>query len=433
VSPRGPRPDGALRDRLAAVPPETALVVAVVSGSHVVNHMYLVLLPPIVGVLATEFGLTVGTVGLAMGAVGVTNVTLQLPFGYLADTRSRTMVLAASLSFGAVGAALVALADGFWALVAGQLVLGVGVAAHHPAHFPLLSDATPEAYRGRVFSIHSFAGNVGFAAPPAVVAAVVGVPGLTWRHAVGLVAAVGALYAVLAVGLLAWRVGPGVRHPPERQPTDGDPPAARIRRGVRTLVDSRIVLALALFAFVSSTAGWGVTAYAVEFLTGDYGVSRATANLALSGTFVAGAVAVLAGGELADRVAAGPVLLGSFAATTLLLVALSSLLLPALVALSALVAVGATRSAASPARSKLTDAASARGSLGRNFAVVTVGVMLGNAVAPPAFGAIVDAAGRQAAFHAITAVALLATLVAAAVIRLVGDEHPTAAASTVDD
>jgi MFS family permease len=56
-------------------------------------------------VLATEFGLTVGTVGLAMGAVGVTNVTLQLPFGYLADTRSRTLVLAASLSFGAVGAA----------------------------------------------------------------------------------------------------------------------------------------------------------------------------------------------------------------------------------------------------------------------------------------------------------------------------------------
>ncbi|MFC6736488.1 MFS transporter, partial [Halolamina salina] len=59
----------------------------------------------------------------------------------------------------------------------------------------------------------------------------------------------------------------------------------------------------------------------------------------------------------------------------------------------------------------LTDALSADDTVGTNFAVVSVGVMLGSAIAPPAFGYIVDVTGPSAAFGAIGIVALAGTLV----------------------
>lgn len=416
-------------DRLPSLPRESAVVVAVVSGSHVVNHMYLVLLPPIVGLLSVEFGLTVGTIGLAMGAVGLTNTTLQLPFGYLADTRSRTLALVASLAIGAVGAAITAFAQGFWWLVAGQLVIGVGVAAHHPAHYPLLADATPEHARGRAFSVHGFAGSLGFAAPPAIVAAVVGVPGLTWRHAVGLVAAVGAVYAVVAVLALRFGVPASVRRPPPRPEGTGRPLASRVRERLVDIGRSRVVLALALLALVTSVASWGLTSFAVVLLTDAYGVGVGAANLALTAMFVAGALAMLVGGSLTDRIAAGPVIVTAYAAVTVLLVVLAALVLSPLLAVVAVVLAGAVRATSGPARSKLADDASARDMVGQNFAVITIGIMLGGAIAPPLFGAIIDASGTQTAFFAIAAIAAVATGLTVVIVRAVegGVVRPTAA------
>lgn len=49
---------------------------------------------------------------------------------------------------------------------------------------------------------------------------------------------------------------------------------------------------------------------------------------------------------------------------------------------------GAIRSISPPARAKLTDRLSARGDVGKNFAVITVGIMLGNAVAVTALVAV---------------------------------------------
>ena len=68
-------------------------------------------------------------------------------------------------------------------------------------------------------------------------------------------------------------------------------------------------------------------------------------------------------------------------------------------------------SLAGPARDGLTDDLSAADTVGTNFAVVSVGVMLGGAIAPPVFGYLVDVSGPQIAFGAIAAVALAGTLV----------------------
>jgi hypothetical protein len=75
-----------LRSELDAVPRETALVVGLVSGSHVVNHLYLVLFPPILATLAADFGVGLAALGVAMGVQAFVNTALQLPYGYSLTT-----------------------------------------------------------------------------------------------------------------------------------------------------------------------------------------------------------------------------------------------------------------------------------------------------------------------------------------------------------
>jgi predicted MFS family arabinose efflux permease len=402
---------------------ESGLVVGLVSGSHFVNHMYLVLLPPILGVLTGEFAVGLAALGVAMGAQALVNTVCQLPYGYLSDTRSRTLVLAACLGFGTLGVAVVAVAPSYEWLLVGQAIVGLGVAGHHPAHFPLLSDATPETYRGRAFSVHGFAGSLGFAAAPALITAVLAT-GYSWRQALGVIAVVGGGYGLVTVLLLWWRVSDDVTRPAlaGRDAGAGDrrPLRSRLRERVGELAASPAILALALLALVSSTAAWGVTSYAAVFLTDGYGVPTSTANLALTGMFVASALMILVGGWLADRVSPGPVMVASYALVAVVVAVLASGVLVPLAAIAAVVLVGGVRSPSAPARSTLADRISARSDLGQNFAVITVGIMLGSTVAPPLFGFVIERWDHGAAFFGIAAIALAALGLTLWVLRRYG-------------
>ncbi|MFD1525009.1 MFS transporter [Halolamina salina] len=391
---------------------EAATVVGLVSGSQYVNHAYLVLFPPILGTLSTEFEVSLAMLGIAIGVQGAANTVFQLPFGWLADARDRTIAFALSSVAGALGVLAVALAPNFPMLVLGQVLVGVGVGGHHPAHYPLLSDATPDGLRGRAFSVYGVGGALGFATPP-VTFTLSTDAGLTWRHAVGAIGAVGLLYAVVATVVLRSVVGDDVTGPNVDAGTTGEKESLSTRAvaALRALANSPGILGLTLLALLTSTASWGVNTYAVVFLDRAYDVPSETANLALTGMFVVGAVAIVLGGDLTDRIAPGPVMVGSFAAVTGFVALLASGLVTATVAVGALLGVGAARSLAGPARDGLTDALSADDTVGTNFAVVSVGVMLGSAIAPPAFGYIVDVTGPSAAFGAIGIVALAGTLV----------------------
>jgi len=409
---------------------ETALVVSLISGSQYVNHMYLVVFPPILGILADEFGVTLAALGVALGVQGATNAVCQLPFGHLADSHDRTLALALSSVLGALGVGMLAVAPSYEWLLVGQAVVGVGVAGHHPTHYPLLSDATPERHRGRAFSVYGFGGSLGFATPPVLISAVIAVPALTWRHALGLLSVVGFAYAAVVVGAFLTRVSDEVTTPNRSGEPGGEPLRERVLAEARGLAASPGILLLALLAMITSTASWGFTSYAVVLLTDSYGASHELANLALTGAFVVGAVAILAGGDLSDRIGAGPVMLASFAAVGALLALLALGGVPTLVAVAFVLGVGGVRSLANPARSKLTDDLSARGAIGRNFAVTTIGIMLGSTLAPPLFGYLIESWGYRAAFLAVAAVAFLGVALTAALLSVfaAADSGPDAAA-----
>ncbi|WP_144901159.1 MFS transporter [Halobellus captivus] len=378
-------------------------VVALVSGSHFVNHAYIVMLAPLVTVLAARFDVSIAAIGLAIGVQNAVVLALQLPMGYLSDAYSRTLVLGVSLVVGTVGAALTALSPTYaWLLVA-QAILGVGIAGHHPAHYPLLAAVSTAETRGRAYSVHAFGGAVGLAAPYAVVAATTAL-GLSWRVAVGLVTLVGGVYA--AYCLLGFRrvddeiTQPGLAERPDDRPTLSSVPG-RVRALVRTLTASRGILALTVLAFLTSTAAWTIRTYTPNLLAAGYGLPDGTASALTSAMLVVGAGLILVGGALTDRVGAGPVVIGGYALLAAVAALLATLELPTL-ALGIVLLLSGSISLSRPARSTLADLLSARADLGKNFALVTIGISLGGTVAPPLFGYLIGAVGLAPSFALVS-------------------------------
>jgi predicted MFS family arabinose efflux permease len=388
------------------------LVVGLVTGSHFLNHAFLLVLAPFVVTLASAFDVSVAAIGLAIGVQQAVVVVLQLPFGHLSDTRSRRLVLAISLFVGTLGTGLTALAASYeWLLVA-QAILGVGIAGHHPAHYPLLAAVSGAGSRGRAYSAHAFGGEIGLAAPFAVAAAVTALGG-GWRHAVGTVAVLGGLVA-LGTLALARDIDDAVALPDadqsggdeSRDPSIRDRSlTARWTAAARELLSAPGIVALTVLAFLTSAAAWCIRTYTPQLLTATYGLPDTTANVLTSAMLGTGALLIVSGGLLTDRLGAGRVMVAGYLGLAVLAAALATGRL-ALVVLLAVLPFSGTISLSRPARSTLADRLSARRDLGKNFALITVGISLGGAVAPPAFGWLIDAAGVASAFGVVAALGL---------------------------
>jgi len=416
---------------------QSRLVVGLVGGSHLVNHAYFMLLPPVFGPLRADLGLTDAQLGIALGTVGVVVTALQLPFGSVSDSRSRTAVLAISLTFGAVGAVLTATAQSYAWLLAASVVTGVGIAGHHPAHYPLIGAATRPDTRGRAYSVHGFTGVLGFAAPPAIVASAATL-GVDWRLAIGAIAALGAVYGVACLLAFDRYVDRHITHPAgstrgqDTRATSGHPSlAVRVRRELRAVVSSPPIVALTVLWFLTSAAGWGIKQYTATLLSAGYPIPDATANFTVSAMLTVGALLIFVGGWLTDRHSPGPVLVGGYAALAVVAGLLALGTLPVVGALSLVLVLSATVDGSRPARAALADSLSSAASAGKNFGLLTIGISGGAAVAPPVLAAVVSRAGVTAAFWAIAALGVVA-IGLTAVVLAVGNRGITPSAQPGD-
>jgi predicted MFS family arabinose efflux permease len=409
-------------------------VVGLVAGSHFVNHAYIVMLAPLVTVLAARFDVSIAAIGLAIGVQNAVVLALQLPFGYLSDAHSRTLVLTISLVCGTLGAALTAVSPSYWWLLGAQVVLGVGVAGHHPAHYPLLAAVSTAENRGRAYSAHAFGGAVGLAAPFAVVAATTAL-GFSWRVAVGVTTAIGAAYAAYCLygfrAIDAEITRPGLAARPDERPTLRSVPG-RVQSLLRTLAASRGILALTVLAFLTSASAWAIRTYTPSLLAAGYGLPEGTASALTAAMLAVGAGLILVGGALTDRIGTGPVVIGGYALLTVVAALLATLALPPL-ALGVVLLFSGSISLSRPARSSLADALSARADLGKNFALVTIGISLGGAVAPPLFGYLLDAVGLARSFALVAALGGVSLALGWRIVRDAGRTTASPAPVTGDD
>lgn len=417
---------------------QATLVVSLVGGSHVVNHMYYMLLPPVTAVAAADLGVGVARIGLAIGLLGAVVTGLQLPFGHLSDTRGRTPMLAISLGFGALGAVLTATAQSYAWLLVSQAILGVGIAGHHPAHYPLLSAATDSGTRGRAFSVHGFTGALGFAAPPAIVAIVLTL-GYGWRTALGLIAVGGVAYAVVCVAVFVRYVDDGITAPSDTSRADESWSLARVRAlpgrafaSLRGMLAVRGILLVTVLWLVTSIAAWGIKTQTLPLLTDTYGLQSATANTLVSAMFVVGAVLMFGGGWLTDRFSPEIVLVAGYVALVAVTATLATGALPALVVVGLTLLLASTIDYSRPARATLADHFSSANDIGKNFGLVTIGISGGAVIAPPVLGWVSGTYGVEASFATMAVLGLLSLALTGVVLR-VGGKRPAKTPQPGDD
>ncbi|OPY81420.1 MAG: Inner membrane transport protein YajR [Syntrophorhabdus sp. PtaU1.Bin153] len=124
---------------------------------------------------------TPALIGLAIGAYGLTQAVLQIPFGMLSDRIGRRPVIYAGLLVFAAGSALAAGADSIWGVIAGRVLQGAG--AISAAVMALLSDLTREQHRTKAMAMIGMSIGLSFAVAMVVgplLTRAFGLSGLFW-------------------------------------------------------------------------------------------------------------------------------------------------------------------------------------------------------------------------------------------------------------
>ena len=165
------------------------------------------LLPVLALYAASLDGATPLLIGLAVGAYGLTQAGLQIPFGALSDRVGRVPVIVAGLVLFAAGSVVAALGDTIWDVIVGRLLQGAG--AISATLTALAADATREQVRTRSMAVVGVGIGLSFIialAAGSAIAAQIGVPGLFWLAAA----------LALVAGLLLTGLPDGI-HPPTAQ------------------------------------------------------------------------------------------------------------------------------------------------------------------------------------------------------------------------
>jgi MFS family permease len=152
-------------------------------------------------------GATPVLIGLAIGAYGLTQAVLQIPFGILSDRIGRLPVIYVGLLIFAAGAALAANADSIWGVIAGRVLQGAG--AISAAVMALLSDLTREQHRTKAMAMIGMSIGLSFAVAMVVgplLTRAYGLSGLFW------VTAGMALLGIFIVLLMVPRASRVLRH-----------------------------------------------------------------------------------------------------------------------------------------------------------------------------------------------------------------------------
>ena len=278
-----------------------------------------------------------------------------------------------SLSICAMGAA-----TQFWQILLLSALSGVGNSVIHPADYAILSGSIPKDRMGRSFALHTFSGNLGFAAGPPVIAILLGVMG--WRAAMLLLGGLGV--PVVATILLQSRI----LADQVRQPTEAGP----VLSG-RALLMTRPMLLFFGFFLLGSMASAGVQAWLVTVLRDVKGLDIAVASTALTLYMVGNTLGVIVGGSFADRarrLGAITVALVVVSAASTLTVGLLSL--GGVVSCAMLFLSGLTLGASRTPRDVMVKDASPPGQIGKVFGFVSAGLPLGSAITPVPFGFLID-------------------------------------------
>ena len=169
---------------------------AAISVAHWVSHFHLFVLPMLFPFLKEQLGVGYIELGFALTVFGVVSGLTQAPIGYLADHIGARKVLLIGLTVGGLALIMLGLHLSYASLIVCAALLGLANSVYHPCDYAILSTHMDEARMGRAFSIHTFAGFLGGAVAPAIMAALV-----AWVGGLGALIVAGAVGPVVALAI----------------------------------------------------------------------------------------------------------------------------------------------------------------------------------------------------------------------------------------
>jgi MFS transporter, FSR family, fosmidomycin resistance protein len=364
--------------------------IGLLATGHFVIDATVGAVPAMIPVFTAIYALSDLAASMILGASLLVSSAIQPVFGILADRRATTVFLWGGVAVAATGLALSGLAGGYAGVLACIVGSGLGIAAFHPEAARVANRLSADR-TATGLAWFMLGGNAGFAAGPLLAALFI--PVLDAR----------ATLVFLVPGLV---VAVWLHHERQRLaiPVVARPAPAGAARPAAARAGG---WAIGLLLVVTSMRTWTqfcVLALAPLLLTDQRGFSDQAAGFAVVAFSAAGAAGTLAGASLADRVGGRRMLVWSMPVVAPLIGAF--LLLDGWGAIVPLALGGFV----------LMSSFSVTVMMGQEYLpdrlALAAGLMIGFGAigsAPPGlalFGAVADAAGREAALWGVAALPL---------------------------
>ena len=262
-------------------------ILASCSGVHAIHDGLAEALFVLLPLWAQTFGLSLTQAGALKSAFYAAMTVGQIPSGLICERLGERRVLVLGTLGTAIGWLLLAEAHGFQALLGALAVAGLGSSVQHP----LASSLVVRAHRGErvraALGVYNFAGDVGKALVPALLAVGIGIVG--WRTSSASCAIAMAIVA-LCVHLLLRRFMSGAAPAPR-------PGAAPPGWGI---VNRRGFAVLSAIAIIDASSRSGFLLLA-PFMMIEKGLAVEHAGFAIMLIFAGGAVGKFICGVIAER------------------------------------------------------------------------------------------------------------------------------------
>ena len=363
---------------------EDASVIGLVGLAHMISHYSQLLLAPLFPWLKEAFNASYTQLGFLMTVFFAVSCAVQATSGFLVDRYGPRPILFGGLSLLGVAAFGFALSPSYGVMAMFSIVSGVGNGVFHPVDYTLLNRKVSTSRLGHAYSFHGVTGSLGWALAPAML-----VPlaiAFSWRAA--LMGAGTLAFAVLAV---LWfhreRLALPVHAPRQSR---GAAVSSAAEGSFDFLRVPAVWMCFAFFFFYAVVLSV-IQAFAPEAARQLHGVPVAVAAMCLTVYMVCSAGGMVLGGFLAanpercERVVGIGFGIAAGIALVIGLAAVPALAVPALFG-----AMGFASGIAGPSRDLLVKRSTPENASGRVYGVVYSGLDIGQAVAPLAFGALMD-------------------------------------------
>jgi MFS transporter, FSR family, fosmidomycin resistance protein len=371
----------------AATPRSARKTLTVCGGAHALHDGFTDLLNVLYPLLQAQFGLSYAAIGALKSVYSGAMASGQIPSGRLSGRLGGVMVLAGGTALIAVGYGLAGLTGSIYGVVAGLLLAGLGGSTQHPISSTLVSAAFPGLKSRAALGTYNFTGDVGKMALPATFALIAAALG--WRQALLVIAAVAIVGAGIVLATLQ-AAEPQARGADARQVAGQDRPYAYWLLFVIHIADSLVRTGFLIF---------------LPFLLRAKGADLPTIGFGLSLLFAGGAAGKLVMGWVGARLGVVMSVMLTELATTLLILALLPLSLPA--ALILLPVVGLMLNGTSSVLYGTVPEFVRPEKRTHAFAVFYTGGSVAGATGPFLFGLLGDAIGLNITLTLVACVALI--------------------------